>query len=232
MKRIASVFFLFSMLAFTVFQGMRPRVTVVLKEENMEKAFENVLCSAVRIQGSGHYGSGSILLIKGEEIIIATNKHVVQYFDDNSYITFFNGESCSGSVLGSSETADVGFISVSASELLKETESRLKAVSTQTKAYEELKENSCFFMIDLASNPAGPVIYKGAVVDKEKYLPDYGMEMLYGDGMAVPGMSGSGIFDYYGNFIGILSGATEQYELAGIPLETVLEEYEKCVDRL
>lgn len=229
MKRIASVFLLFIILAFTIFQGMWKKVTPVLTEENMEKAYENVLCSAVRIQESSQYGSGSIFLITGEEIIIVTNKHIVRYFDDNSYITFFNGESCNGRVLGSSETADVGFIGIPASELCKDTEIQIKAVSKRLEAYENLKKNSCFFMIDLANEPADPVVYKGVIVDKEKYLPDYGLEMLYGSGMAVPGMSGSGIFDYYGNFIGILSGATEQYELAGIPLKVLLKEYEKCI---
>ena len=64
-------------------------------------------------------------------------------------------------------------------------------------------------------------------MEKEKFLPEYGTVMLYGDGGAVPGMSGSGIFDNCGNYIGTLSGATDRYELAGVPLPTVLSEYEK-----
>ena len=37
----------------------------------------------------------------------------------------------------------------------------------------------------------------------------------------MPGMSGSGMFDDSGRLIGILCGATEQYELAGVPAERI-----------
>lgn len=239
MKKIIIIFLLLLLLAAAIFQGIRvvradtsdtsPEITPVLDEENLEKAYENVLCSAVRIQANGYYGSGSIFLITEDTLILATNRHVIQYFDDNSSIAFFNGEECGGRALYISETADVGFIGVSKDEIADYTLAQLRSVSKRTEAFDALQKNDCFFMIDLVTDPAAPVVYKGAVVDKEKYLSDYGMEMLYGDGMAVPGMSGSGIFDYYGNFIGMLSGATEQYEIAGISLPVLLEEYEKSI---
>lgn len=228
MKKAASIIFLILILIFPLSQGTAARKTPVLAQENPEKAYENVLCSAVCIYGNGYYGSGNILEIKDKEIVIATNKHIAMYFDDNSQIIFFNGAAYSGRLLGNSDHADVGFISVSAKELDQDTWNRIKAVNIQEEVYEGLKENSCFFMIDLASDINNPSLYKGVLVDKEKFLTDYGMEMLYGNGTAIPGMSGSGIFDYYGNYIGILSGATKQYELAAVPLKTILSEYEKC----
>ncbi|MGN1179601.1 MAG: serine protease [Suilimivivens sp.] len=228
MKKYLSVLSLIFLLIFIVLQGEQQKITPVLKNENLEKAYENVLCSAVRVQGSSHYGSGSILEMAGDEVIVVTNRHVVQYFDEQSYVTFFNGLQGQGEVLGYSATADVGYIRVSLRGAPKSKKNQLKAVSRRQKAYDDLKENACFFMIDIASDLTSPVLYKGAVVDKARFLEEYGTEMLYGDGAAVPGMSGSGIFDYCGNFIGMLSGATQQYELAGVPLKVILEEYEKC----
>lgn len=227
MKRLLSGLALFLMLFFTLLPLASAKEVSVLVQEDPEKAYENVLCSAVCIRGEDYRGSGSVFAMDKDEIIIVTNRHVIQYFDSDSRVVFFNGAECCGRVLGFSESADIGFISVSEDALLWDDKKNLRAVGKRKAAYDELKENSCFFMINMADGPSDPVIYKGAVVDKARYLADYGMEMLYGDGAAVPGMSGSGIFDYYGNYIGTLSGATDQYELAGVPLKTVLSEYEK-----
>lgn len=228
MKKCISLFLLAALLAVVLFCGGQSLEVPILTEENAERAYENVLCSAVRIQGSHCYGSGSIFEINKSDIIIVTNAHMIASMDENSYVTFFNGAECKGSIIGSSETTDIGFLRVSCSELTKKEKKQLKGVGKETTAYENLKRNDCFFMVDIASDNENPVKYLGTVVDKEKFLPDYNREMLYGDGMAVPGMSGSGIFDYYGNYIGTLSGATESYELAGVPIDAVLEEYEKC----
>ena len=227
MKKSFSVLFLFFLLIFCLTSRTSRQEIPVLTQENQEKAYENMLGSAVCIRGSSYCGSGSIFEIKKDEIIIVTNRHVAEYFDEKSYVTFFYGGECVGSVIGCSDTADIGFISVDPDGLKKQEKKQLREIGKNRKAYENLNKNSCFFIVDITGDISNPEIYRGAVVEKEKFLPDYGTEMLYGDGTAVPGMSGSGIFDYYGNYIGTLSGATDRYEIAGVPLTTVLAEYEK-----
>lgn len=228
MKKCISLFLTAVLPCVVLFCARQSLEVPILTEENVEKACENVLCTAVRIQGSHCYGSGSIFEIKKDEIIIVTNAHMTASMDEDSYVTFFNGAECKSSIIGSSSKADIGFLRVLSSELTKEEKKQLKSVGRRREAYEKLEINDDFFMIDMASDSKNPVRYMGTVVDKGRFLPDYNREMLYGDGMAVPGMSGSGIFDYYGNYIGTLSGATLHYELAGVPLDAVLEEYENC----
>ena len=230
MKKLLSVLFLLFILVFSLSSQTSRKEIPVLTEENLEKAYENMLGSAVRIQGNGCYGSGSVFEIRKDEIIIVTNRHVAEYFDEESHVTFFYGGECTGRVLGLSDTADIGFISVDPEGLKEQERELLREVGKQKSAYEKLKKNSRFFIVDIAGDRNHPAIYKGAVVEKDKFLEEYGTEMLYGDGAAVPGMSGSGIFDYYGNYIGTLSGATDRYEIAGVPLTTVLTEYEHIVD--
>lgn len=227
MKKFLSVLFLLFILAFPLFSRTSRKEIPVLTEENQIEAFENVLGSAVRIQGNGYYGSGSVFEIKKDEIIVVTNRHVAEHFDEEGYVTFFYGGECHGSVLGCSDTADIGFISVDLDGLEKQEREQLREVGKRKNAYDNLNKNTCFFIADIASDISNPEICQGAVVEKEKFLPEYGTVMLYGDGGAVPGMSGSGIFDNCGNYIGTLSGATDRYEIAGVPLPTVLSEYEK-----
>ena len=194
---------------------------------DIEQAYEKVLCSAVRIQGNGYYGSGSIFKMTANEMIIVTGRHVLTDFDEESYVTFFNGRMAKAKLLGISSEYDVGFLSVSCESFSEKELLYYRNVRIGEKEYDSIKKNDCFFMIDLATDVNNPVYCEGGVVDKEKYLEDYGVKMLYADGYAVGGMSGCGVFDERGNYIALLSGSTEQGELAAVPITAIMAEYEK-----
>ena len=53
--------------------------------------------------------------------------------------------------------------------------------------------------------------------------------MLYGNGDAIPGMSGCGVFDGHGYYLGMLSGGTLQSEVAAVPAQTIYVQYEEIV---
>lgn len=201
--------------------------TKLLLKQDEQKAFENILCSCVRVKVEGHYGSGSIYQMTEDEIIIVTNRHVLQYYNDESYVTFYNGRVGSGKLLGISEAADVGFISIPIVGFGYEELLQYRNVRKNEEVYEKLKENDCFFMVDIASELSEPEKYSGKIVDKKRYLEDFGTEMLYGNAYAKPGMSGCGVFDCYGNYVGMLSGGTLYDEIAAVPLDVIMEEYEK-----
>lgn len=200
--------------------------TELLANEDCEKALENVLPSSVKIQMEGYHGSGSIFEVTETEIVIATGRHVLQYFNEDSYIIFYGGIQKKGRLLFMSETADVGFAGIPLSSFTKEELASFKKIRKQKDVYDALSKDTGFFMPDLWEEQQ-PAYLRGSVGDKEKYIAEFDAEMLYGDGEARAGMSGCGIFDGYGNYIGLLSGATEHYEIAGVPLPVIWEEYEK-----
>lgn len=200
--------------------------TILLSEINFEAAFANVLPSSVSIQVKGHRGSGSIFDVTEEEIVIATGRHVLQYFNEDSSVTFFNGVEKKGGLLYLSEAADLGFIGLPVSDFTRKELLSLQKVCRRKDAFDNLQQDDKFFMVNL-SGKEEPVMFTGSLLGKQKALKEFETEMLYGDGEAKPGMSGCGIFDGYGNYIGLLSGGTESYELAGVPLPVILEEYEK-----
>lgn len=203
--------------------------TSLLSEADVQKAYENVLCSSVRVQVEGHYGSGSIYKMLEDEIIIVTNRHVLQYFNDDSYVTFFNGRVGNGKCLGSSEEADVGFISIPINGFSWQELLDFRNVRSSTEAYNVLKKNDCYFIIDMASDSLYPKVHEGQIIEKNRYLPDFEAKMLYGEGSAVPGMSGSGIFDAYGNYVGMLAGGTLKNEIAGVPVTVIEEAFQTIV---
>ena len=201
----------------------------------VEEAFENVLCSCVRVKVEGHYGSGSIYKMLEDEVIIVTNRHVLQYWNEESYVTFFNGRAAEGTLIGVSEGADLGFIRIPTAgftyeELLTFRNIRIPQKPENENASEKVAaEDNRIFMIDIASNWNIPAMMEGILIYSYTYLEDFHTEMLYAKGEAIPGMSGGGVFDAYGNYLGMLTGATLQNELAAVPAETITKEYENII---
>lgn len=199
--------------------------TPLLQEEDFEQTFQNVLRSCVRLQANGHYGSGSIYLLREDEIIIVSNQHLLQYWDEESFVTLSNGAVESGTVTGISGEADVGFLSVPTQRFSWQELLELGNVRPLEDEAESLQSGSRLLLVDMASDAFRPVMKQGEIISPRTYLADFGMEMLYGTGDALPGMSGSGVFDGCGNYLGMLTGATMQGEIAAVPASVIEEEY-------
>ena len=185
-------------------------------EPNQEGRFDrwSVLGSCVRIQTDGHYGSGSIYEMTEDQIIIITNRHVLQYWDEDSYVTFSNGVVCEGEIAKVSDAADVGLLRIQLTEL---SEDEIKDLQTIKITDVIPEKGDYFFMIDMASDVWDKQLYEGQILESELYIEEFDMEMLYGEACFEPGMSGCGIFDMQGNYIGMLTGGTQQNEVAAVP---------------
>lgn len=196
-----------------------------------KEAFSNVICSCVRIQVKGHYGSGSIYKMLENEIIIVTNRHVLQYWNEDSYVTFFNGRCVGGTLLGTSKEVDLGFIRIPTGNFTYEELLAFRNIRMvwETENKNESENENKIFAVDMASKWNDPVMMEGELISSSAYLEDFGTEMLYAKGGAVPGMSGTGVFDRYGNYLGMLTGATLQNDLAAVPAGTIYEEFENMV---
>ena len=208
--------------------GLGLAFTPLSQEEDLEQAFCNILCSCVRLQANGHYGSGSIYLMEADAIIIVSNRHLLEYWDEDSFVTFPGGIAQDGKVIGLSGKADVGFVRVSIDHFSWEELLALKNVRPRRESPENptVTPGRGLLLVDMASDPDHPAMKRGEVILARTYLDDFGMEMLYGPGEALPGMSGSGVFDGYGNYLGMLTGATMGGEIAAVPAEVIDREYQ------
>lgn len=202
----------------------------VLGEEDAEKACENVRDSIVRIDMENAYGSGVIFRMTDDGLIIATNRHVLEYWRDEAGVIWFpQGFYVSARVLGSAQDCDVGFLRVENGEIGMETLLTLRSVPLDEAVYAALSEGDMAFCLG-ADRTAGEVIYQEASVGETgRYIDIFDGEMLYLHGFAKEGMSGGGIFDGYGHMIGLLAGGTWQNEVAGVPVDQVLQAYREIV---
>lgn len=213
-------------------------VTSYAEQGDFRQAYENVLCSCVRIQVGEHYGSGSIYRMLEDEIMIVTNRHLLQYWNNDCFVTFFNGAVMEGTLMGVSDETDSGFISIKASAFTYQELLAFKNVRVPVKVLldsghkektESISGGDKIFFVDIASDWRNPVCIEGEVIAPMMFLEDFQMEMLYGKGEAVPGMSGSGVFDRYGNYLGMVTGGTLQGEIAAVPAELIEREWEKII---
>jgi hypothetical protein len=202
----------------------------VLEAEDCQKAFENVKDCVVRIQMGNAYGSGLVWQLTDDEIVIATNAHVLAYWDDtDSFVWFLQGYSADAAVLGTSGQYDVGFLSVSRDQFTYEELETLHYVSADEAVYDGLQPGEPLFCVGAGHETGDLEFHEGTVGDTWKYIDSFGNDMLYGHGFAKAGMSGGGTFDGYGHLIGMICGGTQQNETASVPLPSIIAAYKEIM---
>ena len=204
--------------------------TPVLEAEDCEEAYENVKDCVVRLNMGNAYGSGVVWKMTTEQIVIVTNKHVLEYWDEQlSYVFFPQGYFVEADILGVSEEYDVGFIVVDNRELGYEELEQIQYVHWDMAAYQKLQAGADIFCAGaegITPEEEIEAFYQGRVGDMWQYIDEFEEYMIYAYGHARPGMSGGGTFDARGNFIGMISGGTKEDETASVPLPVILEAYE------
>lgn len=185
---------------------------------------QNVLPSIVRIQTGNFTGSGIILEVQEDTLLIASNRHQL-ISREFSGIQLFNGEVVSGRRIYLSQQYDVGFVLADISSLSYESRSELRCVRIKEACEKSLTRGTKMFLIGSADGVACN-IYQGTVADPWYYFDEFGSYMIYNYCMAKAGMSGGGTYDEHGHCIGMITGGYED-ETASLPMELIREEWKK-----
>lgn len=200
----------------------------VLQTPDCEKAFENVKDCVVRVNMGNAYGSGILWELTAEQVIVATNRHVLEYWEDrDSYLYFPSGYFMDAEILGVSERYDVGFLAADNGQFTYEELERLRSAAVDQDIYGRLGRGEEMFCVGAGPEERELLFHEAQLEDKARYIEEFGTEMLYGYGYARTGMSGGGIFDGYGHLIGMVTGGTLQNEVAGVPLPDLVRAYEE-----
>lgn len=215
----------------------------VLAEPDPDAAYENVKGSVLRLQMGEAYGSGVIWRLTAEAAIIATNRHVLQYWDEaDGLVCFPGGYAVDAAVLGLSADCDVGFLRVENGEIGWEGLKDLRSVAAETAPARTLfgeaqaasssgeERGLAGFLVGVGQQGREREFHE-ALLQEERYIPLFQGRMLYGQGFAKEGMSGGGIFDGRGRLIGLLAGGTDRGEIAGVPAADVEAAYRDIVEK-
>ncbi len=205
-------------------------------------AYECVRPCIVQIHSNGSYGAGTIWSMDEEYITIITNKHVLENWStgDNHYVIFYDGAVTDAELFGTSEDTDVGIIRVSVDEIPYFELIHYRSVNYDMDIFNCLTVEDEIITIGSANavkkntgdekillygenSRIANEVYSGVIVSTDIYVTKLDKNMIYCYCYARGGMSGGGVFDSYGHYIGMLTGGTQDNEAVAIRLPDVID---------
>lgn len=188
---------------------------------------DSICPAVVRLESGELFGSGVIWQMDEDYIWIITNQHVLveTVGTDLLQVVFWDGIRTYGEILGVSEEYDLGFVKVNLHEMGYYTIDRYFQVRYDVDTFEELSPGDDIFILGSADYPAGNLYY-GTIGNKSIYMDMFQTEMLWAYCEVKAGMSGGGVFDRFGNLIGIVCAGNDEKEAAVLPIEIILSEWQ------
>lgn len=205
--------------------------TELAEQEEPEQALDCVRGSVVRLDMNSAYGSGMIWQFEKGAVIIATNAHVLEFWEDHTgVVCFLQGFTKAAEQIGCSERYDAGFLRIPLESFSDAELAVLVQVNPGEEGTFSLKPGQEVLYVGAAKEAGEQLCYRGTLEDMAFYIPDFSTEMLYGRGSAKEGMSGGGTFDLRGRCIGMLTGGTDQGETASLPVQKIAEAYAEILE--
>ena len=210
-------------------------------EQDVIRTAFNARPSTVQIQVGSQFGAGNIISIDDDKIMILTAKHVIAKWDENNsnYVIFFNGKVADAKLEAADPDYDAAIVSVATASIEPYNLMNLRRVDFDYENFSAFDKQKNETVIALDSDHivnakelqtynyygndtgiAGKYIY-GSVINPNIMVTDYGYKMIYVKMSAHSGMSGGGIFDLYGNYVGILVGGSDTGETVAVRLTDI-----------
>ncbi len=191
---------------------------------DIAQSIRNVLPTVVRIRTGEYLGSGIILQIDENSLLIASNRHQLQSRDFSS-VTLYNGEEASGRLVFLSENYDLGFLEVDITRIPYEKREELRSIVCSMDCEEALRQGDAMFFVGSADGVACNIA-EGKIGDPWYYFDEFASYMIYNYCKAKAGMSGGGTYDEHGHCIGMITGGLAD-ETASLPMKSIREEWER-----
>lgn len=180
----------------------------------------------VQIGAGSQLGSGVIYGTKEGEILILTAAHVLEDAGTSVRVTFSDGFSVACETFFCFELADAGLIRVDGTGIPEENLTHYLRACVDKESFDAVKPGAGCIAMGSRTGVAAEA-YEGTVLDSWIYMDDYTQYMMWVRAPGKAGMSGGGLFDSQGHFLGILSGENGDGELAVVPLSLILAELEQ-----
>lgn len=214
----------------------------VYAEDNVDVILKKFKASSVAICYTGKYafsrGSGFIIKITDDSVIVFTNSHVL-IEDQDPLVEFANGQRVRGKILGMTDgkdaAKDMGIVSVPISQLPDGVLDELYTVHINQKYWTELDDddhiNVCVRLLKDATGVLDGDKISGTMVKKfamdKQFNKEFG-NMTQVEMPVYQGCSGSAILDGHGNLIAMVTLATyvsSKPHYYGVPLNNILSFY-------
>lgn len=173
----------------------------------------------VRILSGDKIGSGVVYKETDTEWIIVTAGHVTP--DKNNVFVSFCGEIGRTADSVRTTNSDLVFVIVDKSDFTAEEAANIRSVTIDKEKYDELMVGDAVKAVG-SYHEIAKDICEGTVKEKLIFASSINEMVIMAKMKCFAGMSGSGLFDVEGNFLGIVCAVGEEDETAIIPLITIL----------
>ena len=168
---------------------------------DFDSAFNYALKSSVTIDSGSLSGSGNIWKIGKKTITVITASHVI---DDKEDITvyFWNGDNAKAQIFTNNTEKDYCLLTVKVGDAKKIDINEVSPAKNLPVSGENI------FMVIPDYNTASA----GLVATPEVYSEDFGQNLIYCYVDVNEGMSGGGLFNNNGKYLGLLLGGSDEGE--------------------
>lgn len=182
--------------------------------------------SVVRVETSQANGSAILLEATNDgEVLLLTARHVLDGLKEGELpeVIFEDGERIACQSFVRSTQADAAVLTLVDEKKAKELKEEDVFLHWDASHYDALAEGAYCIAIG-GGNADGRKVSTGTILDGWIYMEDYSQYMIWAECQISAGMSGGGLFDADGYFLGILSGGSEDGQLAAVPYTLLLAE--------
>lgn len=178
---------------------------------------------AVLIDTGKYCGKGMVYEKDNESAVIVTAAHVLVQAE-SAEVTFSDGTVADTDRIYVNDGSDCGFIRVVFSEAGIDNADYICSVLKDRSVFDDVQSGQGVFIADPGAENVLGCRY-ATVIDSWIYVEDFQEYMMLLSGEADTGMSGSGVLDENGIFLGILCGGNEDNELAVLPYSIIDARY-------
>lgn len=184
--------------------------TGAVKTATIQEQMDYVLPCLVHIRigksGGAYVGSGFIIDITDEYVYIGSNKHVLTFGGDRQ-VYFYDGAMATFEVVDMDEVTDTGVAKVRIEDIPQDTMAHLMSVNVSREAWERVDREEVPLFFQLLGSNGVEYSRTGSELGYDTEFNIVSIPTLRVTLRLEPGNSGSAIFDYEGNLIGIAVGA-------------------------
>ena len=159
-----------------------------------------------------------------EELIFVTSAHLLENVQGKLLVFFDREQYTEGTVLGVSEQADIGFVSCRKSQVPVKILENLRYVSLHQRIYDSLTAGDLCVAVGCSTEDVADRIQLLLFSAADQKMEGVGEGLFLLDGNCQAGMSGCGVFDGTGHFIGMVIAADGTRTLA-VPMTRVNAAY-------
>ncbi|MBR0164709.1 MAG: hypothetical protein IJQ12_08560 [Lachnospiraceae bacterium] len=213
----------------------------VLSGPDIVAAFHAARPSQALVFAGDKYSTATIFETDAEEVRLIFNRHLCEdahlSTGDRVTVMFVTGEEADAAIIFLSERADLAMAHVRADDISADTRNTIRAVTTDTEAYEALLPDAQLFVVRSVwpGSSDGPdarvqvavTSHTGYLIEKEVILSSFSHPVLIAKIAPERGMSGSGLFDDRAAFLGLMSAGNGEGVALFVPLPVILEEISK-----